>query len=354
MTQDIYESLAVHLDGLPGGFPRTESGVEMRILKRLFTEDEAALACRLRAMPEPVERIAKRTGLPPEELSDKLYRMSIKGLVFRADTPEGPRYMAAQYVVGIWEYQVNDLDEGLIKDMNEYIPHLIDPFLKLKTKQLRTIPIGASLDGQGAVMPYEEARKLIEQQNKIVVAPCICRREHSMIGKGCGKLAEACLIFSGAAHFYEKNGLGRPISREEALQILKKAEEDALVLQPTNAQKIMAMCLCCGDCCQILKSLKRLPKPSALVHTNYYAKVNGEECIGCEICLDRCQMEAISMQDDVAAVDTDRCIGCGLCIPTCSADAIDLIRKDEKDCYTPPDNVIETLRSIAEERGLMK
>ena len=215
MTQDIYESLAVHLDGLPGGFPRTESGVEMRILKRLFTEDEAALACRLRAMPEPVERIAKRTGLPPEELSDKLYRMSIKGLVFRADTPEGPRYMAAQYVVGIWEYQVNDLDEGLIKDMNEYIPHLIDPFLKLKTKQLRTIPIGASLDGQGAVMPYEEARKLIEQQNKIVVAPCICRREHSMIGKGCGKLAEACLIFSGAAHFYEKNGLGRPISREE-------------------------------------------------------------------------------------------------------------------------------------------
>ncbi len=94
--------------------------------------------------------------------------------------------------------------------MNEYIPHLIDPFLKLKTKQLRTIPIGASLDGQGTVMPYEEARKLIEQQSKIVVAPCICRREHSMIGKGCGKLAEACLIFSGAAHFYEKNGSGTP------------------------------------------------------------------------------------------------------------------------------------------------
>ena len=354
MTQDAYKRLAQHLDSLPGGFPRTESGVEMRILKRLFTEDEAALACSLRPMPEPVERIAKRLSRPAEELAEQLYQMSRKGLIFRADVPEGPRYMAAQYVVGIWEYHVNDLDEDLIRDMNEYIPHLIDPFLKLKTKQLRTIPIGASLDGQGTVMPYEEARKLIEQQSKIVVAPCICRREHSMIGKGCGKLAEACLIFSGAAHFYEKNALGRPITREEAMQILNKAEEDALVLQPTNAQKIMAMCLCCGDCCQILRSLKRLPKPATLVHTNYYAKIRKEECIGCEICLDRCQMDAISMKDDVAVVDPDSCIGCGLCIPKCSADALDLSRKDEKDCYTPPDNIMETLRCIVNERGLNK
>ena len=65
-------------------------------------------------------------------------------------------------------------------------------------------------------------------------------------------------------------------------------------------------------------------------------------------------MAAIDMQDDVAGIDSDRCIGCGLCIPTCSADAIELVRKEEKDCYTPPDNVIETLRSIAQERGLMK
>jgi Fe-S-cluster-containing hydrogenase component 2 len=65
-------------------------------------------------------------------------------------------------------------------------------------------------------------------------------------------------------------------------------------------------------------------------------------------------MEAISMRDDVAEIDPDRCIGCGLCIPKCSADAIDLIRKDEKDCYTPPDNVVETLRCIVNEMELMK
>ncbi len=66
-------------------------------------------------MPEPVERIAKRVSLPAEELAEQLYQMSRKGLIFRADVPEGPRYMAAQYVVGIWEYHVNDLDEDLIR-----------------------------------------------------------------------------------------------------------------------------------------------------------------------------------------------------------------------------------------------
>jgi len=354
MAQDAYDNLALHLDNLPGGFPRTESGVEMRILRRLFTEEEAALACHLRMMPEPVERIAKRVSLPAEGLAEKLYQMSRKGLIFRADMPEGPRYMAAQYVVGIWEYHVNDLDEGLIRDMNEYTPYLLDASLRRKTNQLRTIPIGASLEGKGTVMPYEEARKLIEQQSKIVLAPCICRREHSMVGKGCGKLPEACLIFSTGAYFYERNGLGRSITHEEALQILKKAEEEALVLQPTNAQKVMGMCLCCGDCCQMLKSLKRMPKPATLVHANYFARIRKEECLGCGTCLDRCQMEAITIEDEIAGIDPDRCIGCGLCIPACVGEAIDLTRKDEKDCYTPPDNAVDTYRCIAQERGLIE
>jgi Fe-S-cluster-containing hydrogenase component 2 len=65
-------------------------------------------------------------------------------------------------------------------------------------------------------------------------------------------------------------------------------------------------------------------------------------------------MEAIRMQDDVAEVDLDRCIGCGLCVTTCSSEAIDLVRKDEKDCYTPPGNVVETYMRIAQERGLLK
>ena len=354
MTQDVYERLAAFLDSLPAGFPRTESGVEIRILKRLFTKEEAALACHLVMWPEPVDTIAQRVNKPVSELADVLYEMSRKGLIGRSDRSEGPMYTAAQYVIGIWEYHVNTLDEGLIKDMNEYIPFLFDAMTQIKTQQLRTIPIGASLEGQGAVMPYEDARQLIEKQRKILVAPCICRKEHTMIGKGCGKLKEACLVFSSGAYFYEKNGIGRSITKEEALDILRQAEEQGLVLQPSNAQRIMNICLCCGDCCQVLKAIKRYPKPAEFVHSNYYATVRADECIACEICLERCQMDAIQMKDDVAEIDPDRCIGCGLCVTTCGTQAIDLIRKDEKDCHVPPADIVETYMRIAQERGLIK
>jgi electron transport complex protein RnfB len=354
MTQDVYERLAAFLDSLPAGFPRTESGVEIRILKRLFTKEEAALACHLAMWPEPVDTIAQRVNKPVSELADTLYEMSRKGLIVRSDRAEGSMYMAAQYVIGIWEYHVNDLDEGLIKDMNEYIPSLFDAMTQIKTQQLRTIPIGASLEGQGAVMPYEDARQLIEKQRKILVAPCICRKEHTMIGKGCEKLKEACLVFSSGAYFYEKNGIGRSITKEEALDILRQAEEQGLVLQPSNAQRIMNICLCCGDCCQVLKAIKRHPNPAELVHSNYYATVRADECIACETCLERCQMDAIQMKDDVAEIDPNRCIGCGLCVTTCGTQAIDLIRKDENDCHVPPADIVETYMRIAQERGLIK
>ncbi len=113
MTEEIYEKLARHLDRLPAGFPRTELGVELRILKRLFDPEEAELACRLQMMPEPAAAVAARIGIPEAELAEKLETMSRKGLILRADRPEGPLYMAAQYVIGIWEYHVNDLDDRI-------------------------------------------------------------------------------------------------------------------------------------------------------------------------------------------------------------------------------------------------
>ena len=199
---------------------RPKCGVELRILKRLFTEEEAELACKVTHLPEPAERIARRANRPAEELADLLHRMSLKGLLFRMDRPKGNLYMAAQFVVGIYEYNVNNLDPEMIKDTEEYVPVLLGALTRIETQQFRTIPIGASLDGQGTVLPYEEARKLIEEQSKMVVAPCICRKESGLIGKGCGKPLETCLIFGAAAYYYEKNRIGRSITREEALDII--------------------------------------------------------------------------------------------------------------------------------------
>ena len=143
---DVYETLREHLDSLPGGFPPTESGVEIRILKRLFNPDEAELAKYLRPKPEPANVIAERTGRSEQEIAPLLEGMARKGLIFSIETEDRPpAYMAAQFLVGIWEYHVNDLDEEFVKDMEEYTPILTKEAFD-HVPQLRTIPVGKSID----------------------------------------------------------------------------------------------------------------------------------------------------------------------------------------------------------------
>jgi Pyruvate/2-oxoacid:ferredoxin oxidoreductase delta subunit len=258
--------------------------------------------------------------------------------------------MAAQFMVGIWEYHVNALDPGLIEDVNAYLPHLVqESWVKPKTKQLRVIPVSASIRAEMQIMPYEAAEAIIQHQSKIVVAPCICRKEHALVGKGCEAPVETCLIFGGSAYYYEENGIGRPVSREAALRILEQGMEAGLVLQPGNAKKPTNICMCCGCCCQILKNLQRLHRPADAVCTSYRAVVDAEQCTACGTCETRCQMDAVAVEE-AARVDENRCIGCGVCAAACETGAIQLISKAANERWVPPENIAETYSRIALER----
>ena len=347
---DVYKALADHLDRLPAGFPSTPDGIELRILRRLFTPEEARLARLLTLKPETPAAIAERTGMDEEEIGPRLESMSRKGLVYRLRKGEQARFMAAQFVIGIWEYHVKDLDPDLIRDMNEYLPFFFSQSYLNDTPQLRTIPVPRAFSPEQTVMPYEEARDIVRQQEQLVAAPCICRQEHRMMGRGCDKPLETCLVFGSGAAYYEENGLGRPISREEALAILEQAEEAGLVLQPSNAQKAVNICTCCGCCCQILKNLKSLPEPARYVASNYYAAVDPDACTGCETCVERCQMDAVRMEDGLAVVLGERCIGCGLCVPTCPGEAMRLESKPAEERREPPRHLLETYQRIGAER----
>jgi ferredoxin len=351
MTDAIYERLAKHLDNLPGGFPRTESGVEMRILRRLFSVEEADMAAHLTMRPEPAAKVAARLERDPEQTAKLLDEMSHKGLIYRMGRGNTPMYSASQYVVGIWEYNVKNLDPELIKDMNEYIPTLFDMETWKKAPQLRTIPVEESIFERREILPHEEARALTLSRSKIAVAPCICRREHSMVGEGCGKPEESCLVFGRAADYYIGNGTGREITTEEALAILDRAEKNALVLQPSNSQQISNICTCCGCCCQVLKAYKRHPHPASIVSTPFRLEVVAEDCAGCGDCIERCQMDALSLVDDVISHDERRCIGCGLCTTVCPSECLLLVRKPEEELMAIPESTADTYMMIAKARG---
>ena len=352
MAANVYERLAQHLDDLPGGFPRTESGVEVRILRRLFTPEDAEFALHLTLIPEEPRVIARRAKIPVREAARQLEEMSKKGLILGIPQ-EGkpPLYMALQFLVGFWESQVNKLDRDLIQDFEEYLPFYSDHSVEWKAPQLRTIPVERSIGTQAEVMIYERAEELVRAHKTFAVSNCICRQEMRILGKGCDKPEESCLTFGMAASIVVDGHRGRAISREETLAILQQAEEAGLVLQPANAKKAAFFCTCCGCCCGILRNLKRYPKPASLVSSPFTARLDTGTCKGCGACVKRCQMEAIALADKHGVLNPDRCIGCGLCVRTCPTHSLSLLRKPKAEQPYVPRDIMETHIKLGKARG---
>jgi ferredoxin len=261
-------------------------------------------------------------------------------------------YSAPPYIVGIFEFQINNMDRDLAIDMNEYFEDALGKTIQtFKTPVMRTIPVNREVAVQWPIASYEDAFNILEGQKTMAIVPCICRTWMKHAEQGCDKPVETCFMFGSHAHYYVENGMGRYIDIEEGREILKRNEEVGLVIQPFNSQKVGGMCSCCGDCCGMLRSLKKQPSPAAAVQSNYYAQVNPDVCSACETCIDRCQMDAIEIVDDAAVVDLNRCIGCGLCVTTCDTGALELTKKPDDQQYIPPKSGAETYIRIAQERG---
>jgi H+/Na+-translocating ferredoxin:NAD+ oxidoreductase subunit B len=353
--ENVYQRLRERLDDMAVGYPATESGVEIRILKKIFTEPQADLFVKLRPIPEAPKDIAERLGLEAGVLADQLEEMAKKGLLFRVRKGESVRYAAVPYVVGIFEFQLNHMDAEFARDHEEYFETAFSKSIQgFQTPVLRTVPIDRELVAEYPVAPFEDVLEIIENQTSIAVSPCVCRTTKELVDERCDKPLENCFSFGSHAAYYVENGMGHYISKEEAKEIVIANEKAGLVMQPFNAQKAGGMCSCCGCCCGVLRGIKAQPVPADAVKSNYYAVVDEDECTGCETCMDRCQMDAITMVDDVAQLNLDRCIGCGLCITTCPTEALSLVKKDEDHQYDPPVSGGETYIRIASERGKLE
>jgi ferredoxin len=348
---DLYRRLRERLDDFASGYPTTESGIEIKILKELFNEDEAELFLKLSPILVAPGEVAKRLGRDSAETAELMERMAKKGLIFRLRNGKTARYGAVPFVPGIYDFQLATIGRGFAQDMQDYFEEGLGRTIQgHQTPIMRPIPINRKLVVEWPIAPYEDVLKIIEEQEVIALAPCVCRTKNGLLDKSCGKPLETCFMFGSNGKYYVDNGMARFINKEEAKKIIKKNDEAGLVMQPFNSQKSGVMCSCCGDCCEMLGSLKKQPVPAAAVKSNYFATVDADECTGCETCLDRCQMEAITIEGDTAAIDLGRCIGCGLCVTTCPTGAAQLLKKTETEQYQPPKSKAEVFMQLAIER----
>ena len=168
------------------------------------------------------------------------------------------------------------------------------------------------------------------------------------LGRECEKPLETCLAFGVGASHTLNTGKARQISIAEALEIIDRAEDNGLVLLPTNARDIISVCCCCSCCCLVLRALKTYDRPADHVNSACRASIEPDLCISCGTCLERCPMDALE-EGGPMRVDLDRCIGCGLCASTCPEKAISLVPRKNVDSI--PANYLAMLSRMAKTRG---
>jgi Pyruvate/2-oxoacid:ferredoxin oxidoreductase delta subunit len=355
MDAQVYRNLAAHLDRLTGGFAPSETGADLRLLERLFTPQEAELATYLSLERQTASEVAARAGQPLAEVEPRLVEMARKGLILAYYPEESPTfYRAAPWAIGIWEFQVDRLSEELLQDAEEFWSAQKSRPPVQTISQMRTVPVAQSIEPHLEALPYEQVHAMVDAHDRFAVAPCLCREKARIEGHSCDAPIEACLMFGEFADYYVQNGKGRAIDRAEVYDILAQADAANLVLQPTNAQRIVTICCCCGCCCGVLGDFKRQPKPAEAVTSPFIACLEQEDCVGCWTCLERCQMDALTEAGDCVALNADRCIGCGLCVSTCPSGALTLERKLESERTRVPSTFDDTWRTIVEAQDMAR
>jgi ferredoxin len=339
---DAYKRLQEHLDKMPVGYPATKTGVEISLLKSIFTPQQATVATHLDYKHKTVDQIfetAQGEVGSKQELVRILDEIVSKGGIARRERDGQRQYAVVPFLLwGMYEQQLKRLTPEFLNDVGQY---MMGEFgLELATSRLqkmRVIPIEESVQAEHQVATYDELRHLIAQAgDHIAIQECFCRKVADLNGKHCQATdrREVCMSLGDLADLYIEEGWGRKISQQEAIEISRKNEEEGLVLMPGNQQEATFMCACCRDCCGMLSMMSNVPKPAAVVASNYYAQVTPELCTGCGTCVDRCPTAAAKVEGAVASVDLDRCIGCGLCVPTCSEHAMLLVQKAQE--VVPP------------------
>jgi electron transport complex protein RnfB len=353
LARNVYKELAQKLDTIPNGFPPTKSGIELKLLARIFKVEDAALASEMRLTPETPEDIARRTGRDPVATKTMLEAMAEKGLIRGKGKGENRKFGLVPFIVGIYEAQLGRLDKETALLFEKYYETFAKQALSTTPSLHVVIPVEKSIPFEVQVFPYEQASQLLEKAKSFGVRKCICRVQKSLIGKPCKYPLENCLVFAPFEEAFQNDPDVRTLTKEEAFKILRETEEAGLIHSSSNVREGHSyICNCCTCCCGIMRGISQFGVENSVAKSDFFAVVNPDLCIGCGTCVKRCQFAAPSLTDCISHVDQKRCVGCGLCVVSCPSEALSLVRKPKGQESIPPQNYADWMSERAKNRGI--
>lgn len=321
-NMDLYRQLAASVGA-------AESPTIAKIFQMLAREDEARLLLAA-SPPATLSQLAEKTGLPSERLQEMISHLFQKGLIFSVEKEGAVRYYRVRHVpqlhdatavapdapeelLALWKHYTDTEWPEYARKIEAFVPQA----------PIRVIPVNVVMETASRILAFDDVKEVVQGARTLAVTRCTCR----VIAKRCQKPVEVCIQVNRAADYAVKRGTGRAISKDEALEILKRCEDEGLVHVVDNRREVdHVICNCCKCCCMNWPPLKAGVK-RFVVPSRFMAQVNPQECVGCGGCLERCYFDAIALDEDSqkASVDGSKCMGCGLCVVNCPAGAIALV-----------------------------
>lgn len=287
---------------------------EYMILEPVVTEEmaEVGLCLELRK-PKSAEEVAALCGKPLEETKSLLWELALAGACFIGEKDGVDKFWLEIWVPGVMEMMVNN------KENVKKYPQIAEAFeaygrvrgpqsagtFPVGTGLMRVIPIETAIDGETRRASYEEVSKYLNEHDKFSVSDCSCRTAREIMGEGCGHLKEdMCIQLGHAAEYYIRTGRGREITREEAIEIIDRAEENGLMHQIPNTDgpgQTHAICNCCGCSCLSLRTAGMFMN-NDMVRSNYVSRVDKDKCVACGECVATCPVNALKLGQKICTI----------------------------------------------------
>lgn len=338
MANDLYKQVQQKLDLVGCGFPKTMVGLEKVFLKKLYSPEDAEvfLGMHDRGRFITAADYAEKNGVDEAWAEEKLYDMSTRGIIYRQVRDGVREYAHYPFAFGLMEFQIERDDRSWLPSAGAYAA--VSKFSKKMHDTMpfyRTIPVRREMVVGSEVLPYDDLDALLDRHDRFQVAQCMCRT----MKKGCDHPTETCIMTDDMADFYNENGWGHSISRDEAKAILREGEKDGRIIQVGNTRNAENLCSCCGCGCAMMQLGKRVGSPASKLWSNYRLVYDADACVGCGKCVERCTFKYVKCVGEKVETNMDGCLACGLCVSTCPTGARILERKPDDEVYLPPETL---------------